>query len=194
MKKDQNKRLLGAMDYVDDKLINRAAEKIKERPVGAPAEKPSKMKALKQVALLAACLLLLGAAVPLAVRLVNYIPNVLNPAGTGEGSESNSLESNETEPPVIDATPEEYFTNGWLYYQSDSFEYEGKWVHSTELPRTGVIVIASYDPVTKTTKSICLDSACDHVTADCPVCTAGWDFRYMHIMDDSLRNGRQGVF
>lgn len=184
MKKDQNKRLLGAMDYVDDKLINRAAEKIKERPVGAPAEKPSKMKALKQVALLAACLLLLGAAVPLAVRLVNYIPNVLNPAGTGEGSESNSLESNETEPPVIDATPEEYFTNGWLYYQSDSFEYEGKWVHSTELPRTGVIVIASYDPVTKTTKSICLDSACDHVTADCPVCTAGWDFRYMHIMDD----------
>ena len=184
MKKDQNKRLLGAMEFIDDKLIDRAAEKIKERPVGAPAEKPSKKKAFRQLALLAACLLLLGAAVPLAVRLVNYIPNMLNPAGAGEGTESDVIENNETEPPVIDATPEEYFTNGWIYYDSNSFEYEGKWIHETELPGTGVRVIASYDPVTKTTKSICLNSACNHVTADCPACTAGWDFRYMHIMDD----------
>ncbi len=184
MKKDQNKRLLGAMEFIDDKLIDRAAEKIKERPVGAPAEKPSKKKAFRQLALLAACLLLLGAAVPLAVRLVNYIPNMLNPGGIDETTESNILDTNETEPPEVDAVPEEYFTNGWLYYLSSDFEYEGKWIHVTKLPGTEVQAIASYDPVTNTTSSICLNSACNHVTADCPACMGGWDFRYMNIMDD----------
>ena len=188
MKKNQDKRLLGAMDYVNDKFVDRAAEKIKERPVGAPAEKPSKMKALKQVALLAACLLLLGAAVPLAVRLVNYIPNVLNPAGTGEGSESNSLESNETEPPVIDETPEEYFTNGWLFYGGSGgsgAEYDGKWIHVSQLPNTKIDVMACYDPVTGTTKSICIDSACNHLSEGCPAYASSWGaIRYIEIIGD----------
>lgn len=185
MKKDQNKRLLGAMEFIDDKLIDRAAEKIKERPVGAPAEKPSKKKAFRQLALLAACLLLLGAAVPLAVRLVNYIPNMLNPAGAGEGTESDVIENNETEPPVIDATPEEYFTNGWLFCSTQDGEYDGKWIHVSSLLSSDIQFLAAYDPVTKSTKSICLDSACDHLTADCPaVIPIGWFFRYMMIIDD----------
>lgn len=185
MKKDQNKRLLGAMEFIDDKLIDRAAEKIKERPVGAPAEKPSKKKAFRQLALLAACLLLLGAAVPLAIRLVNYIPNMLNPAGASEGTESDVIENNETEPPVIDATPEEYFTNGWLFYGTSGGEYDGKWIHVSHLLATNIDVLAAYDPVTGTTKSICVDPNCPAEGKTCPaVIPIGWDFRYMMIIDD----------
>ncbi len=188
MKKDHNKRLLGAMDYIDDKYVDRAAEKIKERPVGAPAEKPSKMKALKQVALLAACLLLLGAAVPLAVRLVNYIPDILGPAGTGEGSESNALDTNETEPPEVDAVPDEYFTNGWLFYGGSGgsgAEYDGKWIHVTDILESGVEALAVYDPTAGTTKSICIDPNCRHSGTVCPVVMPiGWYIRYIEIIGD----------
>lgn len=188
MKKDQNKRLLGAMEFIDDKLIDRAAEKIKERPVGAPAEKPSKKKAFRQLALLAACLLLLGAAVPLAVRLVNYIPNMLNPGGIDETTESNILDTNETEPPEVDAGPEEYFTNGWLFYGGSGgsgAEYEGKWIHVTDILESGVETLAVYDPTAGTTKSICIDPNCRHSGTVCPVVMPiGWYIRYIEIIGD----------
>lgn len=188
MKKKQDKRLISAMDYVDDKLVDRAAQKIKVRELGAPAEKPSKMKALKQVALLAACLLLLGAAVPLAVRLVNYIPSVLNPAGTGEETESDVLETNETEPPEVDAVPEEYFANGWLPYGGFPFngaEYDGKWIFVTDLLASNIEALAVYDPVTGTTESICIGENCKHTGTGCmSVLGVGWYLNTIEIIDD----------
>ena len=170
MKNDQNKRLFGAMDYLDDDLAERAAKRIKERPTGEAAQKLSKRKAFRQVAMLAACLLLLGAAVPLAGRLINYIPEMLNPAGTAEGAESNTLETNETDP------PEEYFTDGGtgiLFYPSYylGVEYDGCWIHVSAASRGSDFFeyIYKYDPVAKTSTSLCIDSSCKHSDESCPV-------------------------
>ena len=170
MKKDQNKRLFGAMDYLDDDLAERAAKRIKERPVGEDAGKLSKKKAFRQVAMLAACLLLLGAAVPLAGRIINYIPEMLNPAGTVDGAESNTLETNESEP------PEEYFTDGGtgiLFYPSYylGVEYDGCWIHVSGASRGSEFFeyLYKYDPVAKTSTSLCIDSSCNHSNEACPV-------------------------
>ena len=186
MKKKQDKRLISAMDHIDDKLIDRAAERIKTRETGAPAEKPSKVKAFRQLALLAACLLLLGAVVPLVGKLVSYIPALSGPAGTG--AESNTLETNETEQSVVENVPEEYFANGWLPYGGfpfDGVEYDGKWIFVTDILESDVEALAVYDPVTGTTKSMCIDSNCKHSGTNCPaVFAVGWYLNTIEIIDD----------
>ena len=121
MKNKNDKRLIGAFEYIDDKFIESAAKKIKAREDGVSALGANKAKIIKQVALLAACLVLLGAALPLAGRIVGLIPELFNPAGTA--NESEVLETNEND------LPEEYFTagDGFLSYPSYflGVEYDG---------------------------------------------------------------------
>lgn len=188
MKNKNDKRLIGAFEHIDDKFIESAAKKIKTREDGVSALGANKAKIIKQVALLAACLVLLGAAVPLAGRLVGLIPELFNPAGTA--NESNILETNEND------LPEEYFTagDGFLSYPSYflGVEYDGCWVHKSAAYKnlTGAKMeffeyLYKYDPVAKTSTSLCINSSCKHKDESCPAfIPVGWLIDSITVFDD----------
>ena len=194
MKNKNDKRLIGAIEHIDDKFIESAAKKIKAREDGISALGANKAKIIKQVALLAACLVLLGAAVPLAGRLVGLIPELFNPAGTA--NESNILETNENDPPEVDDLPEEYFTDGVgiLSYPSHvlGVEYDGGWIHTSAAYKnlTGAKMeffeyLYKYDPVAKTSTSICIEPTCKHMDESCPAFVpVGWTVRSLTVFDD----------
>ena len=192
MKNKNDKRLIGAFGPIDDKFVESAAKRIKPRGEGVGERGANKSKIIKQVALLAACLVLLGAAVPLAGRLVNYIPELFNPAGTE--NESEVLETNET--PESNDLPEEYFTagDGFLSYPSYflGVEYDGCWIHKSAAHKDfegGLYdlfqYLYKYDPVTKTSTSICIKPSCKHTDENCPVFVpAGWNIDSITVFDD----------
>ena len=194
MKNKNDKRLIGAFEHIDDKFIESAAKRIKPRTEGVGERGANKMKIIKQVALLAACLVLLGAAVPLAGRLVGLIPELFNPAGTA--NESNVLETNENDPPVVDDLPEEYFTagDGLLSYPSYylGVEYDGCWIHKSAAYKnlTGAKMeffeyLYKYDPVAKTSTSLCINSSCKHKDESCPAfIPVGWLIDSITVFDD----------
>lgn len=183
MKNKNDKRLIGAFEHIDDKFIKSAAKRIKPREAGIAEKGANKLKMVKQIAILAACLVLLGAAVPLAGRLVGLIPELFNPAGTEAITESDTLEATETEAPVLDDLPEEYFTNGWLFYGGTAGignEYHGKWIYTTTY--SGGKMIVYYDPVTNKTGSICPHPASEK---SCPAyIPQGWSMNYLEIIGD----------
>ena len=192
MKNKNDKRLISAFEHIDDKFIESAAKRIKPRAEGVGERSANKSKIIKQVALLAACLVLLGAAVPLAGRLVNYIPELFNPAGTE--NESNILETNET--PENNDLPEEYFTagDGFLSYPSYylGVEYDGCWIHKSAAYKnlTGTKMeffeyLYKYDPLAKTSTSICINSSCKHKDESCPAfIPVGWLIDSITVFDD----------
>jgi len=194
MKNKNDKRLISAFEHIDDKFIESAAKRIKPRTEGVGERGANKMKIFKQVALLAACLVLLGAAVPLAGRLVGLIPELFTPAGTA--NESNVLETNENDPPVVDDLPEEYFTagDGFLSYPSYylGVEYDGCWIHKSRAYKDfegGLYdyfpYLYKYDPVAKTSTSICIKPSCKHTDESCPVFVpAGWNIGSITVFDD----------
>ena len=194
MKNKNDKRLISAFEHIDDKFIESAAKRIKPRTEGVGERGANKSKIIKQVALLAACLVLLGAAVPLAGRLVNYIPELFNPAGTE--NESNVLETNENDPPVVDDLPEEYFTAGDGFWSYPSYylgvEYDGCWIHKSAAHKDfegglyGLFqYLYKYDPVTKTSTSICIKPSCKHTDESCPVFVpVGWNIDSITVFDD----------
>ena len=73
MNKKTDKRLLSSIDYIDDKFTERAAKRIKTRQVGMTGG-VSKKRMVKYVALLAACMILLGAAIPIATSIFQASP------------------------------------------------------------------------------------------------------------------------
>ena len=81
MKREKNyktARLIEALEYIDVRFIEEAAEKIKPRPTGqAFYGKPSRSKALRQFLALAACVLLLSAAIPAITYLANHLPDIV---------------------------------------------------------------------------------------------------------------------
>ncbi|MBR4062238.1 MAG: leucine-rich repeat domain-containing protein, partial [Clostridia bacterium] len=81
MKREKNyktARLIEALEYIDVRFIEEAAEKIKTRPTGqAFYGKPSRSKALRQFLALAACVLLLSAAIPAITYLANHLPDIV---------------------------------------------------------------------------------------------------------------------
>ena len=188
MKNKNDKRLIGAFEYIDDKFIESAAKKIKAREDGVSALGANKAKIIKQVALLAACLVLLGAALPLAGRIVGLIPELFNPAGTA--NESEVLETNEND------LPEEYFTagDGFLSYPSYflGVEYDGCWIHKSAAYKnlTGAKMeffeyLYKYDPVAKTSTSLCINSSCKHKDESCPAfIPVGWLIDSITVFDD----------
>ena len=194
MKNKNDKRLIGAFEHIDDKFIESAAKRIKPRAEGVGERGANKMKIFKQVALLTACLVLLGAAVPLAGRLVGLIPELFIPAGTA--NESNVLETDENDPPKVDDLPEEYFTagDGFLSYPSYylGVEYDGCWIHKSAAHKDfegGLYdyygYLYKYDPVTKTSTSICIKPSCKHMDKSCPVFVhVGWNIDSITVFDD----------
>ncbi|MBQ4141518.1 MAG: leucine-rich repeat protein [Clostridia bacterium] len=79
----EDKRLLGAIDYIDDRFIAEAAQKIKQRSTATATEKTSKKKHFGYLSRLAACLIIMGAVLPIVTYLLrHYADHSDHPAGT----------------------------------------------------------------------------------------------------------------
>jgi hypothetical protein len=190
MKKNKifkDSRPLEMLDYLDEAYVAEVVDNLnlQNEPGKSLPKKVVVLRSIRTAAVLVACAVLLGAAVPLVGRLVGMLPDILNPAGTV--GESSTLE--ETEPPVDEDLPEEYFTDGNLFCGdltiSRGAEYEGKWIHSSTLLASNVKFLAAYDPADGTTKSICVDHPnCTASGEACPVCTIGWKFTDIQVLDD----------
>ncbi len=188
MKKNKifkDSRPLEMLDYLDEAYVAEVVDNLNlQNEPGKPLpKKVVVLRSIRTAAILVACAVLLGAAVPLVGRLVGMIPDILNPAGTV--GESNTLE--ETEPPVDEDLPKEYFPNGHLFCGdliSFGAEYEGKWIHSTNVLASNIKILAAYDPADGTTKSICVDPNCPSAGETCPVGTIGWKFTNIQVLDD----------
>lgn len=101
-RKMNNKQLLDALDHIDDRFVAELVTSIKppETAEGGTMQKKNIIRSIKYAALLAACAVLMGAAIPLASSLIGRISlgtgtQSGNPAGSsGEyaplNSESNS--------------------------------------------------------------------------------------------------------
>lgn len=184
----KDSRPLEMLDYLDEAYVAEVVDNLdlKNEPGKPLPKKVVVLRSIRTAAVLVACAVLLGAAVPLVGRLVGMIPDILNPAGTV--GESSTLEETETEPPVVDTTPEEYFTNGWLLYGGSAgsgAEYDGKWIHVADVIATNIRVLAAYDPETGTAKSICVDPNCPSSGERCPVVIPiGWNINFIEILGD----------
>ncbi len=81
MKRQKNHKtakLIEALEFIDVRYIEEAGAKIKERPTGQVFYgKPNRRKALRQVLALAACVLLLSAAIPAITYLANHLPDIV---------------------------------------------------------------------------------------------------------------------
>lgn len=175
-----DKRLIGALDHIDDRFVAEAANKIKERPVAGTAVRFNKMRSFKQIAILAACLLLMGAAIPLAANLIGRLPDMLAGAGSGEPDTTEAPE---------ETIPDEYFSTGNVVSYGSAgagIEYEGSWIFVEHL-NSGGDRIAKYDPETKESSSVCLDTECDHSSMYCPLfLPSKWMLNYIDAFGDWL--------
>ena len=184
----KDSRPLEMLDYLDEAYVAEVVDNLNlQNEPGKPLpQKVVVLRSIRTAAVLVACAVLLGAAVPLVGRLVGMLPDILNPAGTV--GESSTLEETETEPPVDEDLPEEYFSDAILFYGggiSFGAEYEGKWIHSSTLLASNVKFLSAYDPADGTTKSICVDHPnCTASGEACPVCTIGWKFTHIQVLDD----------
>ena len=178
MKREKNyktARLIEALEYIDVRFIEEAAEKIKPRPTGqAFYGKPSRSKALRQFLALAACVLLLSAAIPAITYLANHLPDIVAffigdettgtdpelthpetpPTETSRAPETTVNTEPETTAPLYDGTtaePEAEYdgSRGLLYKMSDdgkSYYLAGMGTCTDE----NIVVASTYDgyPVT----------------------------------------------
>ncbi|MBO5967555.1 MAG: hypothetical protein J6S14_03525 [Clostridia bacterium] len=192
MKKNKifkDSRPLEMLDYLDEAYVAEVVDNLNlQNEPGKPLpKKVVVLRSIRTAAVLVACAVLLGAAVPLVGRLVGMIPDILNPAGTV--GESSTLEETETEPPVDEDLPEEYFTDAILFCGggiSFGAEYEGKWIHSSTVLASNVKFLAAYDPETGSTKSICVHHPnCFASGEHCPVIIPiGWNINFIEILGD----------
>ncbi|MBO5701618.1 MAG: hypothetical protein J6S71_04200 [Clostridia bacterium] len=181
MNKKTDKRLLSSLDYIDDKFTERAAKKIKTRQVGMTGG-VSKKRMVKYVAMLAACMILLGAAIPIATSILNKLPDVIDPSASNAETTAPEVET-----PEIDK-PEEYFSDAYFAGVDNVYKYEGQFIYWEEVNLGGdsYYRVVKYDPTTDKVSSVCLNSSCTHTYADCPVASpAGWNF-VMDVFDDWL--------
>ena len=182
MKKRTDKRLLSSLDHIDNKFTERAAERIKTRQVGMTGG-VSKKRLIKQITLIAACFLMLVAAIPLVTTLVNKLPDYYAPSASNDST-------SEAEIPPEATLPEEYFNKVYFATPNGVFEYEGQFVYyvnDSEDQYYGNIV--KYDPETDRVSSICLDASCSHTPGECILAVPGieyWDINYMEVFGDWL--------
>ena len=125
MNKKTDKRLLSSLDYIDDKFTERAAKKIKTRQVGMTGG-VSKKRMVKYITLLAACMILLGAAIPIATSLINRLPS-----GVIDPSASNA-ETTAPETPPAEEKPEEYFSDRYFAGVGNIYRYEGCFIYNVK--------------------------------------------------------------
>lgn len=175
MNKKTDKRLLSSIDYIDDKFTDRAAQRIKTRPVGVSGG-VSKKRMVKYVALLAACMILLGAAIPIATSILNKLPEILEPSASGEGSNLPEIE-----------LPEEYFA---LSHSETECQYNGQFIYAAEFDNgTAYCNIVKYDPEKDKVSYVCRDSRCSHKPEECPLASSegnGWSINHMEVFGDWL--------
>lgn len=185
MKKEtafEDKRIMRALDHLDEDLIDKASKRIKERPMGNTVTAGvSKKRLWTQISALAASLLLLSIAIPLASSMIPSIRDLFAPAS---GIEQSTTGNTEDEP----AVPDEYFTTGNIMSwraPGTGLEYEGSWIFTED--RVDPKRIMKYDPATNTVSSVCLDPSCSHSSDSCPLCSpSGETISFMDIFDDWL--------
>lgn len=89
---NEKKRLLESLEYIDEGMLSDTLSRVKT-DVGKPSAVKRPIVWIKQVAVIAACALLLGAVIP----VVNYVSNNPGFGGFGAGDQP---EATETEPPI----------------------------------------------------------------------------------------------
>ena len=175
MNKKTDKRLLASLDYIDDKFTERAAKRIKTRPVGMTGG-VSKKRMIKYVALLAACMILLGAAIPIATSLLNKLPEVIDPSASNDDTTAPETQLEEEK-------PEEYFSDSYFTGTLNVYKYEGQFVYYVK-ENSGYYRIVKYNPEIDAVSSVCLNTSCSHTYDDCPVASPlGWDLLFDGIGD-----------
>ena len=117
---DQKRRLLESIEYIDDAMISDTMSRVKTDAVtaGMPSKGKRHMIWIKQVSVLAACALLLGAIIP----VISFVSKNTNPfggfgAGANPGVEQTEPlpEVIETEPPETEVVPDEHGSEGLRY-------------------------------------------------------------------------------
>jgi len=173
MNKKTDKRLLASLDYIDEKFTDRAAKRIKTREVGVTGG-ISKKKTVKYLALIAACAILLGAAIPIATSLLNKLPEVIDPSASNDDT---------TAPETTPELPEEYFSDRYC----NVYKYEGQFVYSIDIGNYCNIV--KYDPESNRVSYLCSDPKCTHTPGDCPLASpkgSGWSMNDIEVFGDWL--------
>ncbi len=116
MKKEnrfEDKRLLGAIDYIDDRFIAEAAQKIKQRTVVKATGAISKKKHFRYLARLVACLVFLSAVIPAATYVLRHYADFSDhPAGSTPDNTSSVLSSDDS---TAENTPEQDGGDGLIY-------------------------------------------------------------------------------
>lgn len=173
MNKKTDKRLLASLDYIDEKFTDRAAKRIKTREVGVTGG-ISKKKTVKYLALIAACAILLGAAIPIATSLLNKLPEVIDPSASNDDTTAPEL-------------PEEYFSDRYSIGVGNVYKYEGEFVYSIDIGNYCNIV--KYDPESNRVSYLCSDPKCTHTPGDCPLASpegSRWSMNYIEVFGDWL--------
>ncbi|MBR4034359.1 MAG: hypothetical protein IKJ04_06075 [Clostridia bacterium] len=186
MNKKTDKRLLASLDYIDEKFTDRAAKRIKSREVGVTGG-ISKKKTVKYLALIAACAILLGAAIPIATSLLNKLPEVIDPSASNDDTTAPETTPESEPDPEL---PEEYFCQ---LHSTTSFlpcKYNGQFIYVVRIQDgRSYCNIVKYDPVSNVVSHVCLDPQCAHTPEDCPLASpegAGWNMNYMEVFGDWL--------
>ncbi len=99
-RKINNKQLLDALDHIDDRFVAELVTSIKppEAVTGEPMQKKNILRSVKYAALLAACAVLMGAAIPLASHIIGQATLGTQGNNPGENVEQESNIHLETEP------------------------------------------------------------------------------------------------
>ena len=100
---NRDRRLLEALDYLDEAYIADVVDNLKVPPVpGAPMPKKGRiLRSLKPVAMLVACTLLLAALIPAVTYLTSHIPDIV---AFFRGEQSEATVPEETSPYLPDDT------------------------------------------------------------------------------------------
>ena len=100
---NRDRRLLEALDYLDEAYIADVVDNLKVPPVpGAPLPKKGRiLRSLKPVAMLVACTLLLAALIPAVTYMTSHIPDIV---AFFRGEQSEATVPEETDPIETDPT------------------------------------------------------------------------------------------